>query len=351
MGSGEFTFIDLFAGIGGFRVGLERLGGRCVFGSEIDKHAIATYERNFGDKPAGDITKIEAEDVPSHDLLCGGFPCQPFSISGKRLGFEDARGTLFFEVMRLVNHHKPKAVFLENVANYKTHQGGKTLEITLGMLRDAGYLVRCEILNASNYGVPQARKRLYIVGIREDLEVGGFEFPEAHDGRTYLKDILLPASHVVESRIVRDDMRITKKDISDEFKRRPNKPIKIGVINKGGQGERIYSIDGHAITLSAYGGGAAAKTGAYLVGDVVRKLDPRECARLMGFPEEYKIDPRRNQAYKQFGNAVVANVIEAIGRKLVTQVGFKVPTKEQQLLSIDPQTTCHLENGGTLPKA
>lgn len=317
-----FTFIDLFAGIGGFRIGLERLGGQCLFSSEIDKHARATYERNFGHLPAGDITKIEASDVPSHDLLCGGFPCQPFSISGKRLGFEDARGTLFFEVMRLVEHHKPKAVFLENVANYRTHQGGETLKRTLGMLESAGYSVRSDVLNASNYGVPQARKRLYIVGIRNDLvEKGGaFVFPEAIERRVSLKEYLISGLDISSVLIDRDDQEIYKRDVSEDVKKRPNKPIQIGKINKGGQGERIYSVDGHAITLSAYGGGAAAKTGAYLVDGVVRKLHPRECSRLMGFPETYKIDPRPGQAYKQFGNAVVADVIEAIGRKIVAAI-------------------------------
>jgi len=312
-----FRFIDLFAGIGGFRIGLERLGGKCVFSSEIDKHAAATYERNFGEKPSGDITKIDAAEVPDHDVLCGGFPCQPFSMSGKQLGFEDARGTLFFEVMRLVNAKRPKVVFLENVANYVRHHGGKTLERTVGMLEESGYATKWSVLNASDYGVPQARKRLYIVGIRKDRAKLEFRFPEPSGKRVKLKDILLSNGVADSVRIERDDIKITKTDIAKTLERRPNKPVQIGIINKGGQGERIYSIEGHAITLSAYGGGAAAKTGAYLVEDVVRKLHPEECRRLMGFPEGYQVDPRSQQAYKQFGNAVVADVIEAIGRGFV----------------------------------
>ncbi|EDY84491.1 DNA-cytosine methyltransferase superfamily [Verrucomicrobiia bacterium DG1235] len=312
-----FRFIDLFAGIGGFRIGLERLGGECVFSSEIDRHAAATYERNFGHKPAGDITKIDASEVPDHEVICGGFPCQPFSVSGKQLGFEDARGTLFFEVMRLVSAKRPKVVFLENVANYVRHQGGKTLKRTVGMLEEAGYATKWAVLNASDYGVPQARKRLYIVGIRKDLGSGEFKFPETSGARVRLKDLLLLNGAADAMRIERDDIRITKTDIAEVLDRRPNKPVQIGVINKGGQGERIYSVEGHAITLSAYGGGAAAKTGAYLVDGKVRKLHPEECRRLMGFPEGYRVDPRLNQAYKQFGNAVVADVIEAVGRKFV----------------------------------
>ncbi|MBC2607367.1 DNA cytosine methyltransferase [Pelagicoccus albus] len=314
----SFRFIDLFAGIGGFRIGLERLGGECVFSSEIDKHAAATYARNFGHAPAGDITKIGAEEVPDHDLLCGGFPCQPFSVSGKRLGFEDARGTLFFEVMRLVSAKKPKAVFLENVANYVKHQNGETLRRTIDMLESAGYVAKWAVLNASDHGVPQARKRLYIVGIRNDLDGGKvFAFPEPTSAVVKLKDILLPTDSTNAQRILRDDITITKPDVSEISVRGPNKPIQIGYINKGGQGERIYSVEGHAITLSAHGGGAAAKTGAYLVDGVVRKLHPLECRRLMGFPDTYQIDPRSQQAYKQFGNAVVADVIEAVGKKLV----------------------------------
>lgn len=313
----SFTFIDLFAGIGGFRVGLERLGGRCVFSSEIDRHAAATYERNFGHRPAGDITKIGAEEIPDHDLLCGGFPCQPFSVSGKQLGFEDARGTLFFEVMRIVSAKRPRAVFLENVANYVKHQGGKTLERTVAMLEEAGYATKWAVLNASDFGVPQARKRLYIVGVRRDCAVEEFRFPEAEGRRVSLKDFLLQNGAADQWVINREDIRITKTDISRDLERRPNRPIQIGIINKGGQGERIYSVEGHAITLSAYGGGAAAKTGAYLVNGKVRKLHPEECRRIMGFPEGYRIDPRPQQAYKQFGNAVVADVIEKVGRGIL----------------------------------
>ncbi len=318
-----FTFIDLFAGIGGFRIGLERLGGRCVFSSEIDKHAAETYERNFGEKPAGDITQIDASDVPDHDVLCGGFPCQPFSVSGKQLGFEDARGTLFFEVMRLVSEKRPRAVFLENVANYARHRNGDTLKRTLSMLEGEGYRTKHAILNASDYGVPQARKRLYIVGIREDVVSGEFSFPQPAGKKVSVRDILLPKSKVKSTAIVRNDITITDSNVGKDLGARSEKPIQIGVINKGGQGERIYSPEGQGITLSAHGGGAAAKTGAYLVDGVVRKLHPVECRRMMGFPESFKIDPRVGQAYKQFGNAVVASVIEAIGKEMLDAAKLK----------------------------
>ena len=310
-----FTFIDLFAGIGGFRIGLERLGGQCVFSSEIDRHAAATYERNFGEKPAGDITRIHPDEVPRHDVLCGGFPCQPFSVSGKQRGFEDARGTLFFEVMRLVAAKRPRAVFLENVANYARHQNGDTLKRTVDMLEEEGYRVSHAILNASDFGVPQARRRLYIVGLRSDVESEAFEFPNSSDSEAEvaIKDILLSNSRASAQIIDRNDIRLDEK----KTRSATGRPLQIGTINKGGQGERIYSIDGHGITLSAHGGGAAAKTGAYLVDGVVRRLHPIECRRMMGFPEWFSIDSRRGQAYKQFGNAVVVPVIEAIGKRIL----------------------------------
>jgi len=329
-----FTFIDLFAGIGGFRIGLERLGGRCVFSSEIDKHAAATYERNFKEKPAGDITKIEASEIPDHDVLCGGFPCQPFSVSGKQLGFEDARGTLFFEVMRLVSAKRPRAVFLENVANYARHRNGDTLKRTLSMLEGEGYQTKHAILNASDYGVPQARKRLYIVGIRDDVVSGEFSFPRPIKEKISVREILLPKSKIRNTVIERNDISITKVSVDGILERRPNKPIQIGIINKGGQGERIYSPEGHGITLSAHGGGAAAKTGAYLVDGVVRRLHPIECRRMMGFPESFKIDPRSGQAYKQFGNAVVASVIEAIGKEMLDAAKLKWEQAEWEFKKI-----------------
>ena len=326
-----FKFIDLFAGIGGFRIGLERLGGKCVFSSEIDKHAVATYERNFGEKPAGDITKIAAEDVPDHDVLCGGFPCQPFSVSGKQLGFEDARGTLFFDVMRLVTAKGPRAVFLENVANFVRHRNGETLKRSISMLEDAGYQTKYAVLNASNYGIPQARKRVYIVGVRKDVMSGEFQFPVALDREVRLKDILLPKSKTKGMEIERDDIQIKVMDPKEIAKRRANKPIQIGIINKGGQGERIYSPEGHGITLSAHGGGAAAKTGAYLVDGIVRRLHPIECRRLMGFPDSFKMDPRKGQSYKQFGNAVIATMIEAIGKEMLNAAKLRWVQAEMDL--------------------
>ena len=305
----DMKFIDLFAGIGGFRQALESYGGKCVFSSEKDKYAIETYEANYGEKPSGDITKIKSEEIPSHDILCAGFPCQPFSISGKQKGFDDDRGIHFFEIHRIVQYHKPKILFLENVANLKKHNDSQTIELMKQMLEELGYIVNMQVLNASDYNVPQSRKRIYFVCFnREKLPIYNFQYPKPIQCTTYLKDILEDDSMTESCRIIRDD--IVLKDI--EITRCEAKPIRIGTINKGGQGDRIYSPLGHAITLSAEGGGSGAKTGAYLINGHVRKLSPRECARVQGFPENFIIAEKTNQAYKQFGNSVALPVLKYI---------------------------------------
>jgi len=305
------TFIDLFAGIGGFRLALEKYGLKCLFSSEWDKNAQKTYEANFGELPSGDITKIDAKTIPQHDILCAGFPCQSFSISGKQKGFEDTRGTLFFDIARIVEYHKPKVLFLENVKNLVKHNNGGTLKTILRVLDTldgVGYDVHWKVLNSSFYGAPTSRERVYFVCFRKDLGPVNFDFPEAVNTRIYLKDILERDRDVSEFLIKRRDVMFYK-----NFIQKPKLgPIQIGKINKGGQGERIYSSYGHAITLSAYGGGAGAKTGAYYVDGEIRKLTPRECARVMGFPESFQIPKRKAQAYKQFGNSVVVLVLERV---------------------------------------
>lgn len=314
------SFIDLFAGIGGFRLAMESFGAKCVFSSEWDKHAKLTYQANFNEKPEGDITKINETDVPYHDILCAGFPCQAFSISGKQKGFEDSRGTLFFDIARIVNCRQPKIVFLENVRNFERHDNGNTLEVVKTILDQLGYNVWHQILNASYYGVPQKRERIYFICIRKDLKVDEFYFPEPTYEPINLRYILLPDKDIKQYIIERSDILINTDALPKEdlFHSYPLQPIRIGTINKGGQGERIYSDLGHAITLSAYGGGVASKTGAYLVNNKIRKLAPRECARAQGFPDNFKIPVSDSQAYKQFGNSVAIPVIKHIIRKLAT---------------------------------
>lgn len=311
----NYTFIDLFAGIGGFHLALESMGANCVFASEWDKYAAETYEKNFHIEPFGDITKINEKEIPKHDILCGGFPCQAFSISGKQKGFEDTRGTLFFDIARIVDFHKPKVLFLENVKNLAKHDEGKTLKTIIKTLEDLDYAVFTKVLNSSNFGLPQNRERVYIVAFHKTLNSNTFKFPTPPNNPVCLEDIL--EDEPLNAKIIeRNDIEIYKNySVSNSLFSEIellNKPIQIGKVNKGGQGERIYHTLGHAITLSAYGGGVGSKTGLYLVDNKIRKLSPRECARVQGFPDSFLLNSSDIQSYKQFGNSVSVNVLQYI---------------------------------------
>ena len=315
-------FIDLFGGLGAFHLGMQSVGMDCAFASEWNVRAAAVYESNHGIKPFGDITKIHAKDVPSHAVLCGGFPCQSFSVAGKQLGFADTRGTLFFDVARIVKEKQPEVVFLENVANLATHDEGRTLATIVATLEEIGYVVRHKVINAADLGFPTARVRIFIVAFRKDLGVSGdmFQFPANATKRTVVADCLvsLSAKETKALRVasVRSVDKTKAAEAKKTAKQKPSEPVRIGTIGNGGQGYRIYSPAGVGITLSAYGGGVAAKTGAYLVNGVVRKLHPRECSNMMGFPEDFKLDDRPNQAYQQLGNSVVVGVVSAIAREI-----------------------------------
>ncbi len=314
----KLKFIDLFAGIGGFHLALSHFGVQCVFASEWDKAAAEIYEQNFKMKPAGDITLINEKEIPNHDILCAGFPCQAFSVSGKQLGFEDTRGTLFFDILRIVKYHLPKIVFLENVKNLIQHDKGYTMQIIVKALTELGYKVNYKVLNAKQFGLPQNRERVFIVCFRKDLKINKFKFPNSLYKPISLLDIL--EKEPVIKNIKRKDVKFNKEvePIKDLYNNQylPNKLIQIGIVNKGGQGERIYSPYGIACTLSAYGGGVGAKTGLYFVDGKIRRLTPRECARVQGFPDWFKIHKNSNEAYKQFGNSVPVNVLKAIMKEI-----------------------------------
>lgn len=305
----DMTFIDLFAGLGGFRIALESLGAKCVYSNEWDRFAQEVYKENFGDTPEGDITKVDEKTIPDHEILCAGFPCQAFSISGKQRGFEDSRGTLFFDVARIVKEKKPKIVFMENVKNFAQHDGGRTLDVVKTTMEQLGYTFFYKVLNSVEYGVPQKRERIYMVCFRNDLGISEFAYPEPFPLKRHVEDLLLDESEIPENLYAhRSD--IYYNGVEDNVY--SNKSIRLGIVNKGGQGERIYSTKGIAITLSAYGGGVFAKTGGYLINGRPRKLHPRECARLMGYPDSYIMAKNKNQAYKQFGNSVVIDVLQLI---------------------------------------
>ena len=317
----NMTFIDLFAGLGGFRLALEAEGARCVFSSEWDKSVSEVYEQNFGDKPHGDITKISEKEIPYHDILCAGFPCQAFSISGKQRGFEDSRGTLFFDVARIVKEKKPKIVFMENVKNFANHDEGRTLSVVKKTMEDLGYIFFHKVLNSLDYGIPQKRERVYMVCFRQDLNITDFDYPQKMELATCVEDFLLPENEVPKELFIqRKDTCFIAKNIINKEK----KTIRVGTVNKGGQGERIYSPKGIAITLSAYGGGIFAKTGGYLINNKTRRLAPRECARIMGYPESYQLCKNKNQAYKQLGNSVVIEVLQYILIEIATTMHKKI---------------------------
>lgn len=335
----DIKFIDLFAGIGGFHIAMEHYGAKCIFSSEIDKYAIETYKYNHLKNHEyimhGDITKIDASDIPEHDILCAGFPCQPFSISGLKRGFEDSRGTLFFDVMRIVEKRKPLIVFLENVANLKKHNEGETINHMKSLLKESGYDVYTEVLNASEFEVPQARKRVYFVAFRNDLNVKEFLFPHGTVNKIVRLEDILEEEVDDKYYIIREDITFKDDlDISRIEENKFNEPIRIGTINKGGQGDRIYSVKGHAITLSANGGGAGAKTGAYLVNGRVRKLTPKEGLRVQGFPEYFKFPVSDAQAYKQLGNSVAIPVVKNIINNICNLEELEDITKESDIIEI-----------------
>ena len=280
-----YTFIDLFAGLGGFRIALESLGANCVYSNEWDVPVQKVYAENYGDTPEGER------------------------------GFEDSRGTLFFDVARIVKAKRPKVVFMENVKNFATHDDGKTLEVVKGTMEELGYTFYQKVLNAVDYGVPQKRERIYMVCFRNDLKINDFKYPKPFELTRHVEDFLLEDEEMVK------DLYVDRPDTyynGVEDNQYSNKSIRLGIVNKGGQGERIYSPLGTAITLSAYGGGVGSKTGIYMVNGKMRKLAPRECARIMGYPDSYKICKSANQAYKQFGNSVVIDVLQLIAVEIGT---------------------------------
>jgi DNA (cytosine-5)-methyltransferase 1 len=302
-------FIDLFCGIGGFRIALEKQGMECVFSSDVDKNAQEQYYKNFSDRPNGDITEILEKEIPKHDILCAGFPCQSFSISGKQLGVNDDRGRLFYEIVRIAEYHQPYVLLLENVKNIISIDNGNMIKTIKNQLSKIGYKVYYDVLNASHFGVPQARERVYFVCLRKDSGVEyklNYKAPKKTMKKIYLENILEKSVNN-NLFIDRDDIQLND-DIHVDYEL---KPIRIGIVNKGGQGERIYSPKGHSITLSANGGGVGARTGLYLVDGKIRRLSINECKAVMGFPKGHKVS-NGIQGYTQLGNAVIPSMIEHV---------------------------------------
>jgi len=297
-----FRFIDLFAGIGGIRLGFEAVGGRCVFSSEFDEYACKTYEANFGEHPAGDITKIDAKDIPNFDILLGGFPCQAFSIIGKKEGFaNETCGTLFFDIERILKEKRPKAFMLENVRNLTAHDGGKTFKVIRTHLEALGYNVYAKVLNALDFGVPQKRERIIIVGFLDDVF---FSFPSGvpRSERNTLADILekdVPAKYYVKENIRESRLdRLKDKDFPKPY---------ISHENIGG------SVTPHPYSAALRAGASAN----YILINDERRPTEREMLRLQGFPDTYKIVLSYGHVRKQCGNSVAVPVIKAVAQQMV----------------------------------
>jgi len=302
-------FLDLFAGLGGFRLALESQHAECVYSCEKDPNVRQTYFLNFRTWPGRDITEVDPMSIPEHDLICAGFPCQPFSISGNRLGFADSRGTLFYDILRIAKHHKTKYLILENVRNLKSHDNGRTFKLICQELQKLGYKVHAQVLNASQYGVPTARQRIFIVATLDGTK---YKFPTPSNQVTCLEDYLETGEKLTKHVINTEDIK-WRSPVGFPH----NKPIQLGLVGKGGQGERIYSTEGHAVTFSAHGGGRASKTGAYVTAQGIRKLSPREAFRVMGFPENYVLPKNDAHAYTQIGNSVAVPVVAAVHKQLL----------------------------------
>lgn len=323
----KFTFIDLFAGIGGMRTAFQSLGGKCVFSSEWDTKAQETYFANFGEVPFGDITKIETSRVPRHEILVAGFPCQAFSIAGARGGFDDTRGTLFFDVARLIEAKKPEAFLLENVKGLKSHDRGRTLATILNTLRDdLGYYVPDpEIVNARNFGVPQNRERIFIVGFRRKSAFTEFTYPVSAGKDRTINDIKeseeVSVKYYMSTQYLRTleehRRRHEAKGNGFGFEIIPDDGVANAIVVGGMGRERNLVID-HRLT--------DFRPVTKIKGEVnrrgIRRMTPREWARLQGFPDKFIIPVSDAQAYKQFGNSVAVPAIAATGKKILKALEF-----------------------------
>ncbi len=322
----KFTFIDLFCGVGGIRIAMENNGFECVFSSDINTECQKTYCENFKELPQGDITKISENSIPKHDILCAGFPCQPFSSAGKQKGFEDTRGTLFFDICRIIKAKQPKIVLLENVKNLVYHNGGNTLKVIVNSLENLGYFVEKQVLNASNFGIPQSRERIIIVASKQNP----FDFNALKtQKKPQLKDFLdkqgefdyLPKDSYT---LLSPEMR--KRQVSGLiFAGYRNKKIRTTGVRPGTehlsrvhrQCNRIHSVLGTFPTLNSQ-----EVSGRFFIlteENKVRRLTLSECWRIMGFPENYKKISPQSEQYKQLGNSVCIPMIQEVARAIKEQ--------------------------------
>lgn len=321
----NITFIDLFAGIGGIRIGMEDAGFKCVFTSEINPHCQETYKNYFKDDHIwGDITKVDLDDIPNHDILCAGFPCQPFSISGKQKGFEDTRGTLFFDICRILESKKPSVVLLENVKNLKYHDSGKTLTIILKHLEELGYKVTWKVLNATSFGLPQNRERAIIIGSRiKNFDFALLETKKYPPLKKFLKkespdfEYLDPSDYtLLENPTIQKSGLIFAGYRNRKIRTTGVRPNTEHLSRVHKQPNRIYSQDGVHPTLPSQ---ESAGRFFILNGKGVRKLTIEECYAIMGFPKNFTRISSLGEQYKQIGNSVAIPMIASIAKQIKAQ--------------------------------
>jgi len=309
----KFKFIDLFAGVGGLRIPFDELGGKCVLGSEIDKYAKTTYNAYFNHMPKGDIAQIKPCEIEEFDILVGGFPCQPFSMAGHKKGFTDTRGTLFFEIEKILRCKMPKAFLLENVKGLRGHDKGNTYKVIKESLESMGYFVSEQVLAAKDFGLPQNRERIYIVGFLEEEHYNNFKFPEKKNIKTRLGDIL--ENDVDEKYTISDKLWAGHKRRKIEHKKKGN-----------GFGYGLFNHDSeYTNTISA----RYYKDGSEILIEQQnknpRKLTPLEAAKLQGFPPELVQKAKEagvsdTQLYKQFGNAVPVSVVREVAKSIFNAI-------------------------------
>ncbi len=323
----KFTFIDLFAGIGGFRIAMQNLGGKCVYSSEFDAKAQETYLANYGEMPFGDITKESTKNyIPDNfDVLCAGFPCQAFSLAGKKRGFEETRGTLFFDVAEIIRRKQPKAFFLENVKGLMIHDKGKTIEVILNVLRnELGYYVpNPQIVNAMNFGVPQHRERVYIVGFRNDMGVNEFTYPLPTDNTKRFIDIrekeVVSAKYYLSTQyihtLIEHRRRHESKGNGFGYEIIPDDGVANAIVVGGMGRERNIVIDKRLDDFTP-----VTNIKGEVNRDGWRRMTPREWARLQGFPDNFIIAVSDASAYKQFGNSVAVPAIQATAEQIIKRI-------------------------------
>ncbi len=340
----KYTFIDLFCGLGGFRLGFEPQGFECVFSSDFNSHIQDTYEANFQERPYGDITEIAPKKIPCFDLLTAGFPCQPFSISGHKKGFEDTRGTLFFDVCRIIKKHQPKVVVLENVKHLIHHDKKRTLKTIMTSLQDLGYFVNYKVLNATDFGLPQNRERIFIIGSKRDFFL--FENLDLQPAP--------PLKEFLDSSGNHEYLNPSEYTLLNEgvYKKQPGSGlIFIGYRNKNGfkrgirpntlhlnrvhrQPNRIYSVEGNHPTIPSQ-----ETAGRFFIyepeKDSVRKMTINECFRIMGFPDDYKRISPCGEQYKQIGNSIPINIVSAIADEIIKQGHLEDGKSCKKIVRID----------------